>query len=90
MPTFCNTRVSADPYGGMSVRSATGADARRRRRGPKGQRKAAVARRVTVPMDGDLVTGRSCAVLRSARSTRGASHDRWLARPGALRAPLKP
>jgi hypothetical protein len=40
------------------VRSAAGVSARRRRRGPKGQRKAADARRGTVPFDGQPVLRR--------------------------------
>jgi hypothetical protein len=46
-------RATADLFGGMSVRSAAGLSARRRRRGPEGLRSAGGARRVTVPDDGD-------------------------------------
>lgn len=86
MATSCSSRTSADPYGGMSAGSAAGvecAPAPTWPEGPKiGSRRPA---HHGPPSNGDLVTDGSCAVLRSARSTRGAYQDR---RPApARRAP---
>ena len=91
MATSCSWRATADLYGGMSVRSAAGAelcaDADVAR---KGLRSAGGARRVTVPPV--TVTWRRTvadAVLQSACLVRGASKISGHPRLGALRAPLK-
>jgi hypothetical protein len=63
------------PYGEMSVRSARGPSAHRRRRGPKSQRSGGAPGASPAPRDGDLAPDRYCALLRPARSARGASQD---------------
>jgi hypothetical protein len=85
----CSSRASADRYGEMLVRSATGgctrggADVARR---VKGRQPSPAAQ--PFPHDGHLATGRCRAVLLSGPLTCGASQDRppaWLRRaPRAL------
>jgi hypothetical protein len=89
MATFCNPRTAADVAARCPCGRPRGLSARRRRRGPKGQRKAAGARRVTVPSGGQPAAGGCRAAQESARPSRGASQDRWpRPGPGAPGAPL--
>jgi len=68
----CNPRATADVAARSPVRSAAGLSSRRRRRGPKGQRKAAGAWRVTIPRGGQPAPGGSSATPQSASPLHGA------------------
>ena len=72
MAPFAAPRATADVAAQKPVRSAAGVSARRRRRGPKGQRKAASAPARHGPLVGQPVSGGSYAARHSAPPSRGA------------------